>query len=113
MFDLPGLVTLLADVQPRRVRVATVDTRKPLPLRRDVLFAFVASFIYEGDAPLAERRAQALTIDHGTARELLGEAELRALLDPDVIEEHVRPLQRLSRPASHVDAVHDMLLAAR
>jgi ATP-dependent Lhr-like helicase len=110
-FDLPGLVALLRDVRAREVRVATVDTRRPSPFASSVLFAFVASFIYEGDAPLAERRAQALTIDLARLRELLGEGELRALLDLDVIEEHERHLQRLSRPASHVDAVHDMLLA--
>ncbi len=110
-FDLPGLVTLLRDVQSRRVRVATVDARKPSPFAASVLFAFVASFIYEGDAPLAERRAQALRVDVGRLRELLGEGELRALLDPEVIEEHERQLQRLSRPAFHADGVHDLLLA--
>jgi ATP-dependent Lhr-like helicase len=110
-FDLPGLVGLLRDVRSRRVRVATVDTRKPSPFAASVLFAFVASFIYEGDAPLAERRAQALSIDLGRLRELLGEGELRALLDPAVIEEHERYLQRLTRPASHADGLHDLLLA--
>ncbi len=110
-FDLPGLLGLLRDVQSRQVRVATVDTRKPSPFASNVLFAFVASFIYEGDAPLAERRAQALSIDLSRLRELLGDGELRALLDPEVIEEHERHLQRLSRPAAHADAVHDLLLA--
>jgi ATP-dependent Lhr-like helicase len=110
-FDLPGLVGLLRDVAARRVRVATVDTRAPSPFAASVLFAYVASFIYDADAPLAERRAQALTIDFARLRELLGEAELRALLDPEVIAEHERWLQRLARPAPHADAVHDLLLA--
>ncbi len=110
-FDLPGLVAVLRDVQARRIRVTTVDTRVPSPFASSVLFAFVASFIYEGDAPLAERRAQALTIDHARLRELLGETELRGLLDADVIVEHERALQRLTRPAVHADAVHDLLLA--
>ena len=111
VFDLPGLVGLLRDVEARRVRVTTVDTRRPSPFASSVLFAFVASFIYEADAPLAERRAQALTVDLERLRELLGDAELRTLLDPQVLEEHERGLQRLSRPAEHPDALHDLLLA--
>ena len=111
VFDIPGLVTLLGDVRARRVRTTTVDSRSPSPFAANVLFAFVASFIYEADAPLAERRAQALTIDFDRLRELLGEAELRKLLDPGAIQEHVQRLQRLSRPAPHADGVHDLLLA--
>jgi ATP-dependent helicase Lhr and Lhr-like helicase len=110
-FDLPSLTALLRDVESRRVRVTTVDTRSPSPFAASVLFAFVASFIYEADAPLAERRAQALTIDFERLRELLGEADLRSLLDPEVIAEHQASLQRLSRPAASADAVHDMLLS--
>jgi len=110
-FDLPGLVSVLRDVATRRIRVTTVDTHVPSPFASSVLFAFVASFIYEGDAPLAERRAQALTIDFDRLRELLGEAELRGLLDAEVIEEHERALQRLTRPATHADGLHDLLLA--
>ncbi|HEX3345627.1 MAG TPA: DEAD/DEAH box helicase, partial [Polyangiaceae bacterium] len=110
-FDLPGLVGVLRDVAARRIRVTTVDTRIPSPFASSVLFAFVASFIYEGDAPPAERRAQALTIDLDRLRELLGEAELRRLLDADVIVEHERGLQRLAHPVKHADGVHDALLA--
>jgi ATP-dependent Lhr-like helicase len=110
-FDLPGLVAVLKDVEARRLRVTTVDTRTPSPFAASVLFAFVASFIYDADAPLAERRAQALTIDFDRLRELLGESELRKLLDEEVIQEHVRRLQGLSRPAAHADAVHDLLLS--
>jgi ATP-dependent Lhr-like helicase len=109
-FDLPGLVSVLRDVASRRVRVTTVDTRSPSPFAASVLFAFVAAFIYDADAPLAERRAQALTIDFARLRELLGDAELRSLLDPQIIEEHTRSLQRIARPAVHMDAVHDLLL---
>jgi ATP-dependent Lhr-like helicase len=110
VFDLPGLAGLLRDVETRRVRVTTVDTRKPSPFASNVLFAFVASFIYEADAPPGERRTQALTIDFARLRELLGEAELRQLLDPDVIAEHAAWLQHSSRPATGVDGVHDLLL---
>ena len=110
-FDLPGLASVLRDVQSRRLRIAIVDTRKPSPFASSVLFAFVASVIYEGDAPLAERRAHALRIDHARLRELLGEGELRSLLDRAAIEEHELLLQRLSRPAVHADGVHDLLLS--
>ncbi len=110
VFDLPGLVGLLRDVSSRRVRVTTVDTRSPSPFAASVLFAFVANFIYEGDAPLAERRAQAMAIDFDRLRELLGETEVRQLLDAGAIAEHGRWLQRLSRPATHADAAHDLLL---
>jgi ATP-dependent helicase Lhr and Lhr-like helicase len=110
-FDLPGLVALLRDVEARRVRVTTVDARSPSPFAAGVLFAFVANFIYQTDAPPAERRAQALTIDLQRLKELLGDAELRSLLDRDAVAEHVASLQRLSRPATSLDGVHDMLLA--
>jgi ATP-dependent Lhr-like helicase len=111
VFDLPGLVDLLRRVESRRMRVVTVDTQRPSPFAASLLFSFVANFIYDGDAPLAERRAQALSIDHARLRELLGEAELRQLLDPEVITEHERTLQRFTYPAKHADAVHDMLLS--
>ncbi|MBV9947367.1 MAG: winged helix DNA-binding domain-containing protein, partial [Myxococcales bacterium] len=110
-FDMPGLVALLRDVEGGRVRVLTADTRRPSPFAASVLFFFVANFIYDTDAPPAERRALSLSVDFERLAELLGEAELRGLLDPEVIDDHVRGLQRLSRPATSLDAVHDMLLA--
>src|SRR5262249_32723703 len=78
-FDLPGLVAVLRDVETKEMRVTTVDNQRPSPFAASVLFAFVASFIYDRDAPLAERRAQALTIDLERLKELLGDAELRSL----------------------------------
>jgi ATP-dependent Lhr-like helicase len=111
VFDLPGLVDTLRRVESRQIRVSTRDTRVPSPFAASLLFSFVANFIYDGDAPLAERRAQALTIDHAQLRELLGEAELRQLLDPEILEEHERTLQRKTHPARHMDGIHDMLLA--
>ena len=110
-FDLPGLVSLMRDVASRRVRVSTVDSRRPSPFAASVLFQFVASFIYESDAPLAERRALGLSVDFERLRELLGDAELRTVLDPAAVEEHERWLQRLSRPATSIDALHDVLLS--
>ncbi|MDB4942287.1 MAG: putative ATP-dependent helicase lhr [Labilithrix sp.] len=109
-FDLPGLVELLRAVASRKIRVTTVDLTTPSPMAASLLFSFVGNFIYDQDAPAAERRAQALTIDHAQLRELLGETELRKLLDADVVLEHGRQLQRLDRPLRHADAVHDLLL---
>jgi ATP-dependent Lhr-like helicase len=111
VFDLPSLVDILRKVESRRIRVTTSDARTPSPFASSLLFSFVANFIYDGDAPLAERRAQALMIDHAQLRELLGEAELRTLLDLEAIEAHVATLQRLDRPAKHADGVHDLLLS--
>src|SRR2546430_15653118 len=85
VFDLPGLIELLRRVQDRRVRVVTADTRTPSPFASSLLFAYVANFIYDGDAPLAERRALALSVDHAQLRVLLGEAELREMLDPAAV----------------------------
>jgi ATP-dependent Lhr-like helicase len=112
VFDLPALVDLLRRVRTRAVRVVDVGTRTPSPFASALVFGYVASFLYEGDTPLAERRAQALAIDHARLRELLGEAELRELLDPEAIAAEERRLQRLEgRRAKSADAVHDLLLA--
>ena len=113
VFDMPALVdTLSADRSRRAIRVVTVDTQTPSPFAASLLFTYVASFLYDGDAPLAERRAQALSVDHAQLRELLGDAELRELLDPDVLETLERQLQWLDddRRARSVDGLHDLLL---
>ncbi|HEY5677334.1 MAG TPA: DEAD/DEAH box helicase, partial [Myxococcales bacterium] len=110
VFDLPGLQETLRRVQDRRLRVVTVDSRTPSPFASSLLFSYVANFIYDGDAPLAERRAQALSVDQAQLRELLGEAELRELLDADAIEQHELGAQRLLRPAHGLDGLHDLLL---
>jgi len=112
VFDLPGLIELLRRVRDRRLRVVTADTRSPSPFASSLLFAYVANFIYDGDAPLAERRAQALSVDQAQLRELLGEAELRELLDAEAVEQLGRSVQRLDgrHPARHADAIHDLLL---
>ncbi|HZI67181.1 MAG TPA: DEAD/DEAH box helicase, partial [Thermoanaerobaculia bacterium] len=112
VFDLPGLVDILRRVSTRRLRVVTVDSRTPSPFAASLLFSYVANFIYDGDAPLAERRAQALSVDQAQLRELLGEAELRELLDARAIDELERTLQRLEvRPVSNPDGLHDLLLS--
>ena len=82
-FDMPALVDMLAShVEARTLRVATIDSTTPSPFAASLLFSYVANYIYDGDAPLAERRAQALSVDQAQLRELLGDAELRELLDP-------------------------------
>ncbi len=112
-FDMPALISTLADIRSRTVRVATVDSDKPSPFAASLLFSYVASFLYDGDAPLAERRAQALAVDQAQLRELIGDAELRELLDAESIDAVERELQRLDPRylAKSADAVHDMLLA--
>ncbi len=112
VFDLPALRETLQRVASREIRVETCDPALPSPFAAAILFGFVANYIYEGDAPLAERRAQALAIDHAQLRELLGDAELRELLDADTLAEVERDLQRLGEDlrAKSIDAVHDLLL---
>jgi len=110
VFDLPGLQETLRRVQDRRLRVVSVDSRTPSPFASSLLFSYVANFIYDGDAPLAERRAQALSVDQSQLRELLGESELRELLDAEAIAQHEAFAQRLLRPAHGADGLHDLLL---
>ena len=86
IFDMPALVDTLHQVGTRAIHVVTVDSQTPSPFASSLLFGYVANFLYDSDAPLAERRAQALSVDHSQLRELLGDAELRELLDPAVIE---------------------------
>jgi ATP-dependent Lhr-like helicase len=111
-FDLPALMETLSDVRSRKIRVVTIDSERPSPFAASLLFSYVASFLYDGDAPLAERRAQALVVDQAQLGELLGDAELRELLDPGAVEAVEHQLQRLDARyhASSADGVHDMLL---
>ncbi|HEU4580920.1 MAG TPA: helicase-related protein, partial [Polyangiaceae bacterium] len=111
VFDVPGLRRLLEQLSSRELRVARVQSRSASPFAASLLFSYVSNFIYEGDAPLAERRAQALTIDPAQLAALLGEAELRSLLDPDAIREVEHDVQRLGWPIEHADALHDLLIA--
>jgi ATP-dependent Lhr-like helicase len=112
VFDLPGLVGLLGQIERRELRVVTADTDTPSPFAASLLFNYVANYIYNGDAPLAERRAQLLSVDQAQLRELLGEAELRELLDSDALAELELRLQGLdpTRPLRSADGLHDLLL---
>ena len=112
VFDLPGLVDLARRVSRREIRLVTVDTKILSPFSASLLFGYVANYLSEGDAPLAERRAQALVVDQAQLRELLGEAELRELLDRRVLDELEVTLQCLDAPHQAVspDRLHDLLL---
>ncbi|MGO8758760.1 MAG: DEAD/DEAH box helicase, partial [Terracidiphilus sp.] len=112
VFDMPALIETLRAIEQRQVRVHVVETRKPSPFASSLLFSYVANFMYEGDAPLAERRAQALTIDQDQLRELLGEADLRELLDADAIAEVEEAAQCLAENfrARSADGIHDLCL---
>ncbi|MET3984929.1 DEAD/DEAH box helicase [Streptomyces sp. PvR034] len=111
VFDVPGLTELMGDVEARRVRLVEVTTAEPSPFARSLLFGYVAQFLYEGDSPLAERRAAALSLDSRLLAELLGQAELRELLDAEVLAELERELQWLTedRRARDAESVADLL----
>jgi len=112
VFDMPSLVETLRRIERREIRTATVDSVNPSPFASALLFGYVANYIYDGDAPLAERRAQALSVDQAQLRELLGEAELRELLDPialAALESSLQGLDERQRVRS-ADRLHDLLL---
>ena len=111
VYDLPALVGLMKRLDRREVSVTDIETQTPSPYARTLLFGYVAQFVYEGDSPIAERRAAALSLDQGLLAELLGRAELRELLDPEVLAEVEAELQRLTpdRQAKDVEGVADLL----
>ncbi|CAN5116186.1 ATP-dependent helicase [soil metagenome] len=111
VFDMPALVELLGAIRSRRIRVVSVETRSASPFASSLLFDYIGSFMYEGDAPLAERRAQALALDRDLLAELLGTEELRELLDPEAVAGLELELQALaeSRLARTLDGVADLL----
>ncbi len=111
VFDVPALTEVLRDLAARRIRLIEVETATPSPFGKNLLFRYVGAFMYEGDAPLAERRAQALALDPALLAELLGTEELRELLDPVVVAETEADLQHLSegRRCRDAEAVADLL----
>jgi ATP-dependent Lhr-like helicase len=111
VYDVPGLVELMRDVRSRRVRVVDVQTESASPFAQSLLFGYVGQFLYESDAPLAERRAQALALDTGLLAELLGRSELRELLDAEAMAEIEAELQRLpaERHPRDLDGAADLL----
>ncbi|MDY7086541.1 MAG: ATP-dependent helicase [Actinomycetota bacterium] len=104
VFDLPGLTGLMREIAGRKVRLVEVETPRPSPFARSLLFGYVGAFLYEGDAPLAERRAAALALDSTLLGELLGRVDLRELLDPEVVGETEAQLQWLTAQRQPRDA---------
>jgi ATP-dependent Lhr-like helicase len=114
VFDVPALIGLLREVQARTVRIVEVTTASPSPFASSLLFGYVAQYLYEGDSPLAERRAAALTVDPTLLAELLGHGDglaLRDLLDPGALASVEAELQRLAedRRARNPDEIADLL----
>jgi len=111
VYDLPALDEIAKQIEQRSIRIVEAATETASPFARSLLFGYVAAFMYEGDSPLAERRAAALSLDTGLLAELLGRAELRELLDPAVIERVELQLQRLDpeRRVRGVEGVADLL----
>ena len=109
VFDLPALVDLLRQARDGRLRIVDVATERPSPFAQSLLFGYVAAFLYEGDAPLAERRAAALTLDAALLEELLGRSDLRDLLDPQAIADVVARVGAYERAPRHAEDVADLL----
>ncbi|WP_319456574.1 MULTISPECIES: ATP-dependent helicase [unclassified Mycobacterium] len=111
VYDVPTLTEVMKRVAQRRIRVLEVETSTPSPFAASLLFGYVGAFMYEGDSPLAERRAAALSLDSVLLAELLGRVELRELLEPAVIESTVAQLQHLApdRMARDAEGVADLL----
>lgn len=111
VYDVPALVRIMRQVAERRIRLFEVETAQPSPFARDLLFGYVGAFMYEGDSPLAERRAAALAVDPALLSELLGTVEMRELLDPEVIAQFEAEVQRLDpeRRLQGVEGVADLL----
>jgi ATP-dependent helicase Lhr and Lhr-like helicase len=106
VFDLPSLKRLLQGLRTRQLDLVDVETPSASPYSASLLFDYVANYMYEDDTPPAERRAQALSLDRELLRELLGQEELRELLDAGAVEEVERQLRGDPR---NQDELHDLL----
>ncbi|MFT5433572.1 MAG: ATP-dependent Lhr-like helicase, partial [Myxococcota bacterium] len=113
VFDVPALLDVLGQIERREVQVHEAETPSASPFARGLVFAYVAAYLYQGDAPGSERRAQMLSLDMDLLREILGEAQLRELLDADAIAAAEDRLQRRSeaRRVKTADGMHDVLRA--
>ena len=111
VYDVPALLRIVRSIADRRIRLIEVETPQPSPFARDLLFGYVGAFMYEGDSPLAERRAAALAVDPALLSELLGTVEMRELLDPDVITQFESEAQHVApdRRVRGLEGVADLL----
>ena len=114
VFDLDGLIEVQRQLAARTIRLVEVETREPSPFAKSLLFGYVGAFVYEGDVPLAEKKAAALSLDAGLLAELLGKDGLRQLLDPEVIAATEADLQGLSeqRRATTAEQLFDLVRTA-
>jgi len=111
VYDVPALLRIARSIGDRSIRLVETTTTSPSPYARDLLFGYVGAFMYEGDSPLAERRAAALSVDPALLSELLGKVEMRELLDPEIMAQFEREAQRLDpdRRARGLEGVADLL----
>jgi ATP-dependent Lhr-like helicase len=111
VFDLTALRELMTGIRSRQLRIVEVETPVPSPFAGNLQFGFVSAFLYEGDSPLAERRAQALSLDRSLLAEILGREELRELIDEDALLALELELQLLTdnRKIRSADQLHDAL----
>jgi ATP-dependent Lhr-like helicase len=111
VLDMPGLDSLLRGLHSREIALVEVETPVASPFASSLLFDYVATYMYEGDTPTAERRAAALSLDRDLLRELLGSEELRELIDPGALARVCEDLQRRSplTRATGRDELHDVL----
>jgi len=111
VFDVPALAGLMRDLASHTIRLVEVETPAPSPFAKSLLFRYIGAFMYEGDSPLAERRAQALALDSSLLAELLGQADLRELLDPEVVAQTEAELQRVApaRQCRDLEGLADVL----
>ncbi|MFC7625769.1 ATP-dependent helicase [Microlunatus sp. GCM10028923] len=114
VFELPELIKVQQAIASRELRVVEVETAEPSPFARSLLFGYVGAFVYEGDVPLAEKKAAALALDATLLAELLGKDGLQQLLDAEVIAEIEADLQGLSeeRQASTTEQLYDLIRTA-
>lgn len=112
VYDVPGLVDVLTGIERRSITLHEVETQSASPFAQSLLFGYIAAFMYQEDVPLAERRAGALSLDLSLLRELLGQLELRELLDPDALDEVAAALQRRT-PARAIGAPEQLADALR
>ena len=114
VFELPELIKVQRAIAGRELRVVEVETSEPSPFARSLLFGYVGAFVYEGDVPLAEKKAAALSLDATLLAELLGKDGLKQLLDPGVIAACEADLQGLSeeRQAGTVEQLYDLIRTA-
>ena len=106
VLDLPALTEILRDIGTRKISLVEVETQSASPFASSLLFDYVATYMYEGDTPNAERRAAALALDRDLLRELLGQEELRELIDPAALDELEDSLQHRTEQARASDRDH-------